>query len=83
MSTQLLLFVLRASLLIVSVTPKQELRDNCPDKKETDNCPKVCFDAPNCDAELGKQVGDVFKWKLDEGKYGISSKAFYCDIDSS
>jgi hypothetical protein len=46
------------------------LKTNCPDvKKAVDECPKVCFDAPNCDAALGKQIEDIFQHKLDAGVY--------------
>jgi hypothetical protein len=44
---------------------------NCPREKndnETAECPQVCFDAPNCDAELGQKIGDVLKWKIDQGR---------------
>eukprot|EP00804_Cyclotella_cryptica_P000987 CCRYP_012341-RC/>CCRYP_012341-RC protein AED:0.07 eAED:0.07 QI:286/1/1/1/0.83/0.85/7/369/700 len=48
---------------------ERELKMNCHSVRndnETAECPKVCFDAPNCDAELGRKLGDVFRWKIDE-----------------
>jgi hypothetical protein len=48
----------------------KELKTNCPEKRDTklEDCPKVCFDAPNCNVDLGNKIGDVLKWKLDEGE---------------
>lgn len=49
----------------------EELKINCPrvnNDNVTGDCPQVCFDAPNCDAELGQKIGDVFKGKVDQGR---------------
>lgn len=41
---------------------------SCTDaNKSAEDCPKICFDAPNCDASLGKQIEDLFQSKLDAG----------------
>jgi hypothetical protein len=58
------------SIILAIFMKSIELKTNCPDAKTAvDECPKVCFDAPNCDAALGKQIEDIFQHKLDAGVY--------------
>ena len=81
-----ILYVLGLQIILYLVCLRiiAELKTNCPkSNQKEDECPKVCFDAPNCNAELGKEMGDIFQLKLDAGKLLFELHIIGLNISSS